>query len=1252
MKKYILIAFLFLGGRGVLLGQLDHFLIGITSYDCDSSLKPYVDPRYIPQGTDENVGHDMEFLRQLKSYNFNFIHAMNQLIGHRKDLPIYYVSSTPSKAFLDRADSLGLKILLNCPELMVDTFRHLYNPLAGQTAVNYYGSHPALLGFCAKDEPSKIYFPTIATIFSTIARYNNTLLRYSNLNPMYADRVRYLGYPEIENHVEAYERYVEDFIITTHPNVLCFDSYPIWIGRQSMDSSYWPAYWPNDFFYTLDIISKKASQYDLPFIYQLTPNYNLYEKGAFLRMKNKGEFDYVINAALMYGAKGLQYWHSGIYYMSCWFDIEDQVKEYLKNLHAKLQSKEDILLSLTFRNAYHKTNASTVRPGYIDQIPPHSEWANLQNDPYALEIFDVGDPLVAPYGFSIDSVAISFLTDREENRYFWVFNKSMAADAVFKLNLIEGCHVLAIMEENRCPEPPNTMVELGPGEAKLYKACFVNDTLFVENNTVWNEERVITAPVVILPPAELTITHTVRMGKSASIEVRPGAKLLVDGGTLTALCEQEMWPGIYVAGKSDRRQSITNQGFLELKNNALVEYAQCAVSVWDGQDYSSSGGIVKAVGATLRNNTVGVNYMPYTNYDLYNRPLNNMGYFQNCRFDVNENMVSREGIPFLSHVILWGVDKVTFKGCNFINSGHSAPQTQNGRAIFAQDAGFIVDEYCTFYSSDECECVSHSEQSVFANFSTAIEINTTGNQYTFEIDHTHFHHNLTAIKVNGLQNFKIVRSSFTLPFASGAVKGIELKECNGFHIEENTFRGMEGRHSYPGLSMAGIYIRNAGYAENMIYRNYFFGLDYGIYVSGQNGDRMKYGSGLQFYCNTFDQNFNDIYMERDATVRPMQGDRSKGADNVFMTNYHQNLLNDNEAFGVKYFYNSDRLNTPSQFYGNLQLEANAEANGCASTLCNGQLSAPGGYDRVRTFSAVADSAVDDLFRYDQLREQYEALWQDYNHYGINWNEENSSSAFSLFSGYSSLSTDYGEILKSMLSSLSREMAAISRRSVYGILKDSVLVFDDLHEWYSRMETPSVKYNLVASYFHAGEYEEARDMLFSSPSLFGEEPDEWEEYHQYAEFHNLKERLRLSGINWRDITENELDELWAIRENSERLSGIMAQGVLCFFFNLCDEDLRIDEPLPRNLKREEKSNPELTVTIYPNPMDTKLNIVLQNSEMENPRLCLYDITGRHLQTEKLNPTLTTIPIQNLPQGVYFYRILEGDKVVAGDKIIKL
>ena len=94
---------------------------------------------------------------------------------------------------------------------------------------------------------------------------------------------------------------------------------------------------------------------------------------------------------------------------------------------------------------------------------------------------------------------------------------------------------------------------LGAGRINAYQAVSLAQTYHnnddtITSNVTWSTNSYRGSNVVIDSLATLTITGTLHYAPSARIIIRPGGKLIVDGGTLTSACAGEMWQGIYVEG--------------------------------------------------------------------------------------------------------------------------------------------------------------------------------------------------------------------------------------------------------------------------------------------------------------------------------------------------------------------------------------------------------------------------------------------------------------------------------------------------------------------------------------------------------------------------------------------------------------------------------------------------------------------------------------------------------------------------------
>ncbi|MCL2436185.1 MAG: S8 family serine peptidase, partial [Lentimicrobiaceae bacterium] len=139
----------------------------------------------------------------------------------------------------------------------------------------------------------------------------------------------------------------------------------------------------------------------------------------------------------------------------------------------------------------------------------------------------------------------------------------------------------------------------------------------ITQNTTWNSPVHATGDIIITNGATLTITNTVKFEPEVNMIIHPGAKLILNGGTLTNACPEELWQG------------ITNAGTVQLMSGGTIKNAECGIKV-------QSGGLVSAINAHFVNNTIGVLFQTnaqggsftFTNFDLNNNYLRNKTSFE------------------------------------------------------------------------------------------------------------------------------------------------------------------------------------------------------------------------------------------------------------------------------------------------------------------------------------------------------------------------------------------------------------------------------------------------------------------------------------------------------------------------------------------------------------------------------------------------------------------------------------------------
>ena len=223
----------------------------------------------------------------------------------------------------------------------------------------------------------------------------------------------------------------------------------------------------------------------------------------------------------------------------------------------------------------------------------------------------------------------------------------------------------------------------------------ISKTIIIHNgeNITWNASRYLQGDVIVESGSHLTIKCNVYLPQNASIIVKPNAFLSLDGGKLSSACGQ-MWSGIEIWGDRSQHQYSINgqclQGIVELINGATIENAYNAIALWHPNDWNSMGGILKAEGATFKNNHRAVEFMSYHNFHPAHpqMQMNNLSYFSNCQFITDNDYFGSN--PFYAFISMWDVEGIQIKGCKFINQKTFNNNSNRGYGIYTMDANYNV----------------------------------------------------------------------------------------------------------------------------------------------------------------------------------------------------------------------------------------------------------------------------------------------------------------------------------------------------------------------------------------------------------------------------------------------------------------------------------------------------------------------------------------------------------------------------------
>lgn len=139
--------------------------------------------------------------------------------------------------------------------------------------------------------------------------------------------------------------------------------------------------------------------------------------------------------------------------------------------------------------------------------------------------------------------------------------------------------------------------------------------------------------------------------------------------------------------------------------------------------------------------------------------------------------------------------------------------------------------------------------------------------------------------------------------------------------------------------------------------------------------------------------------------------------------------------------------------------------------------------------------------------------------------------------------------------------------------------------------------------------------------------------------NAQQSINSSGGNGTgtggsfSYTIGQIDYVSAIGSN-----GSMSQGVQQAFeiFTLGNDDY-----------------PTITLQamVYPNPTKNNIILKIENVEIENLSIQLFDVSGKAIMQQKITQNETSIPMENLQAAHYFLQVLENGKSIKTFKIIK-
>ena len=446
--------------------------------------------------------------------------------------------------------------------------------------------------------------------------------------------------------------------------------------------------------------------------------------------------------------------------------------------------------------------------------------------------------------------------------------------------------------------------------------------LRIPNATV--SGTVVSDGFVIDTNATVTVTGMIKTEPGARTIVPPSSRMIVNGGTMKGN-NGGRWSGIEVWGDSTLQQQQVNgaylQGYLELKNGAVIEDALCAVNLQNPLDNTTTGGIVHATGALFRNNAKAVHIGHYTGHDeISGGELSYNSWFRDCVFVIDGNYLG--DATFNSHVSLDGVDGVTFSGCSFSADRGVTGVSPTCYGIDAYNSLFMVNQYC---GSLTRPCPEQDlVRSSFSGFHQGVHAVGDGQRLSTPLVYqSDFSDNDIGVYCRATGFATMVGGSIAMGDDADCAIGLYADGVTGLTVEENDFGTPSGNNT--GTVTYGAVVIDSRTASN-VHLNSFHGLDYGNLSIGQNAVVTYFGntpsviSGLTYTCNDNEGNRVDFYVaDKTGTysgIQPTQGSTRAPAGNTFSgSQYH--IYNDGD-YQLDYYYDNtepDQIPASSKLHG-------------------------------------------------------------------------------------------------------------------------------------------------------------------------------------------------------------------------------------------------------------------------------------------------------------------------------------------------
>lgn len=79
--------------------------------------------------------------------------------------------------------------------------------------------------------------------------------------------------------------------------------------------------------------------------------------------------------------------------------------------------------------------------------------------------------------------------------------------------------------------------------------------------------------------------------------------------------------------------------------------------------------------------------------------------------------------------------------------------------------------------------------------------------------------------------------------------------------------------------------------------------------------------------------------------------------------------------------------------------------------------------------------------------------------------------------------------------------------------------------------------------------------------------------------------------------------------------------------------------------------DINIEVWPNPTTQLLNVEVPMSDLKNPRLLIYDVSGRLIMDQEIVSNTQSLDFSGLKLGSYFLKIMDENTLIKTCKILK-